>query len=51
MDPDEFQREVRDILEVLLHSPAEALVAAWNLRAAMALDKIMAMHLLLTSHS
>lgn len=40
MDTAGFQRELGDIPEMLLHGPAEAVVVAWNLRVAMALEKI-----------
>lgn len=51
MDPHGFQKELGDILVVLLHGPVEALAAAWNQKAVEALDSIIAMHTLLAQQS
>lgn len=51
MDPHGFQKELGDILGVLLHGPVEALAATWNQKVAKALDRIMPMCTLLAQQS
>lgn len=47
MDLLRFQKELRDILGVLLHGPVGALAATWNQVVAEAVDSIKPVHPLL----
>lgn len=48
MDPIGFQRELGEMLEILLHGSPETLVMSWNQRAVRTLDRIAPMWLFLT---